>query len=113
MSLAEAGRARVTLSRRSVKRRLAPALAVCSGAFQPIYREALGQTYTVQANFKLIEIKTKKVALTGPGYGRAGFERFQSIYANVRARDDAGSRTVRAVADDLKHRMAIYLSSQA
>jgi LPS-assembly lipoprotein len=75
--------------------------------------EALGQTYTVQANFKLIEIKTKKVTLTGPSYGRAGFERFQSIYANVRARDDAESRAVRTVADDQKHRMAIYLSSQA
>jgi LPS-assembly lipoprotein len=75
--------------------------------------DALGQTYSLQANFKLIEIKTKKVVLTGTSYGRAGFERFQSIYSNVRARDDAENRAARTVADDLKTRLAIYLSSQA
>ena len=74
---------------------------------------ALGQTYTLQANFKLIEIKTKKVVLTGTSYGRAGFERFQSIYSNVRARDDAENRAARTVADDLKTRVGIYLSNQA
>jgi len=75
--------------------------------------DALGQTYTLQANFKLIEIKSKKVVLTGTSYGRAGFERFQSIYSNVRARDDAENRAARTVAEDLKTRVAIYLSSQA
>jgi LPS-assembly lipoprotein len=75
--------------------------------------DALGQTYAVQANFKLIEIKSKKVVLTGTSYGRAGFERFQSIYSNVRARDDAENRAARTVADDLKTRVAIYLSNQA
>jgi len=75
--------------------------------------DALGQTYTLQANFKLIEIKNKKVVLTGTSYGRAGFERFQSIYSNVRARDDAENRAARTVADDLKTRVGIYLSNQA
>src|SRR5262245_31493732 len=75
--------------------------------------DALGQTYALQANFKLIEIKTKKVVLTGTSYGRASFERFQSIYSNVRARDDAENRAARTIADDLKTRVAIYLSSQA
>ena len=75
--------------------------------------DALGQTYALQASFKLIEIKTKKVVLTGTSYGRASFERFQSIYSNVRARDDAENRAARTIADDLKTRVAIYLSSQA
>jgi LPS-assembly lipoprotein len=75
--------------------------------------DALGQTYALQANFKLIEIRTKKVVLTGTSYGRASFERFQSIYSNVRARDDAENRAARTIADDLKTRVAIYLSSQA
>jgi LPS-assembly lipoprotein len=185
MSSAETGRARVTLSRRSLLRGLAlmlgaaPGLAACSGGFQPLYGptasgvglqerlaqldvaaipgrvgqrirnelifhasgggelappthrlevsitesvistlvkpdgDALGQTYSLQANFKLIEIKTKKVVLTGTSYGRAGFERFQSIYSNVRARDDAENRAARTVAEDLKTRVAIYLSGQA
>ena len=75
--------------------------------------DALGQIYNLTANFKLIEIKTKKVVLTGSSSGRAGFERFQSIYSNVRARDDAEDRAARTVADDLKTRVSIYLSSQA
>ena len=186
MSSAEAGTARVTLSRRSLVRGLslllavAPVLAACgnsgfrplygttpSGAglqerlaqldvatipgrvgqrirneliFQasgggelapPVYRlevsitesvlstlvkpdgDALSQVYSLQANFKLINIRTKQVVLTGASHGRAGFERFQSIYSNVRARDDAENRAARTVADDLKTRVAIYLSGQA
>ena len=186
MSSAEAGTARVTLSRRSLVRGLslllavAPVLAACgnsgfrplygttpSGAglqerlaqldvatipgrvgqrirneliFQasgggelapPVYRlevsitesvlstlvkpdgDALSQVYSLQANFKLINIRTKQVVLTGSSNGRAGFERFQSIYSNVRARDDAENRAARTVADDLKTRVAIYLSGQA
>ena len=75
--------------------------------------DALSQVYSLQASFKLIEIKSKKVVLTGSSHGRAGFERFQSIYSNVRARDDAENRAARTVADDLKTRVAIYLSGQA
>jgi LPS-assembly lipoprotein len=185
MSSAETGPARVTMSRRSLVRALslllvtAPALAACSGGFQPLYGttpsgaglqdrlaqlevatipgrvgqrirnelifqssgggelappthrlevtitesvlstlvkkdgDALGQTYALIANFKLVEIKTKQVVLTGSSNGRAGFERFQSIYSNVRARDDAENRAARTVAEDLKTRVAIYLSGQA
>jgi LPS-assembly lipoprotein len=186
MSSAEAGTARVTLSRRSLVRGLslllavAPALAACgnsgfrplygataSGAglqerlaqlevapipgrvgqrirndliFQssgggelapPVYRleisitesvlstlvktdgDALSQVYSLQANFKLVNLKNKQVVLTGSSNSRAGYERFQSIYSNVRARDDAENRAARTVADDLKTRVAIYLSGQA
>lgn len=75
--------------------------------------DSLGQIYQVQANFKLVSLKDKKVVLTGTSHGRAGFERFQSIYSNVRARDDAENRAARTVAEDLKTRVAIYLSSAA
>ena len=185
MSSAEAGRARVVLSRRSMVRGLslllaaAPALAACgNGGFRPLYGEtpsgaglqerlrqldvaaipgrvgqrirndlifqssggellppthrlevaitesvlttlvkidgdSLGQIYAIQASFKLINIRDKKVVLHGTSYGRAGFERFQSIYSNVRARDDAENRAARTVADDLKTRVATYLSGAA
>ena len=75
--------------------------------------DSLGQIYQLQANFKLVSIKDKRVVLTGTSHGRAGFERFQSVYSNVRARDDAENRAARTVADDLKTRVAIYLSGQA
>jgi LPS-assembly lipoprotein len=77
--------------------------------------EALGQIYAVQASFRLIDMKSKdkKVVLQGTSHARAGFERFQSIYSNVRAREDAENRAARTVADDLKIRLATYLSGAA
>jgi len=75
--------------------------------------ESLGQIYAVEASFQLISIKDKKVVLKGSSHARAGFERFQAIYSNVRARDDAENRAARTLADDLKTRVATYLSSEA
>jgi LPS-assembly lipoprotein len=75
--------------------------------------EALGQIYTIEASFKLISIKDKKVVLEGASHGRAAFERFESIYSNVRAREDAENRVARTVSDDLKVRLATYLSGAA
>ena len=50
--------------------------------------------------------------LQGTSHARAGFERFQSIYSNVRAREDAENRAARTIADDLKTRLAAYLSGR-
>jgi LPS-assembly lipoprotein len=75
--------------------------------------EALGQIYAIEANFRLISMKDKKVVLQGASHGRAAFERFQSIYSNVRAREDAENRVARTVSDDLKVRLATYLSGAA
>jgi LPS-assembly lipoprotein len=86
--------------------------------------DSAGQIYALQANFKLVEIKTKQVVLQGSSHGRAAFERFtntsvvpgqsgQWTYSNVRARDDAENRAARVVADDLKTRVAIYMSGHA
>lgn len=73
--------------------------------------EALSQIYTLDANFKLIRLSDKQVVLQGASHGRAGFERFQQIYANVRAREDAENRAARTIADDIKTRLAAVLSS--
>ena len=188
MSSAETGRARVTLSRRSLVRGLllllavAPMLTACgNGGFQPLYgttasgaglQERLAQldvatipgrvgqrirnelifqssgggelappTHRLEVSItesvhlhagqdgrrrawpdlrhrrptsSSIDIKDQdRSCCTGTSNGRAGFERFQSIYSNVRARDDAENRAARTVADDLKTRVAIYLSGQA
>lgn len=72
--------------------------------------EASGQIYSVQASFRLIDTKDKKVVFQGTSHARAGFERFESIYSNVRAREDAENRVARTIADDLKTRLAAYLS---
>jgi LPS-assembly lipoprotein len=75
--------------------------------------EALGQIYAIEASFRLISIKDKQVVLQGASHGRAAFERFESIYSNVRAREDAENRVARTVSDDLKTRLATYLSGAA
>jgi LPS-assembly lipoprotein len=75
--------------------------------------ESLGQIYAIEASFRLININSKKVVLEGTSHARAGFERFQSIYSNVRAREDAENRVARTLADDLKTRVATYLSGAA
>jgi LPS-assembly lipoprotein len=72
--------------------------------------EAEGQIYSVQANFRLIDTRQKRVVFEGTSHARAGFERFTSIYANVRGREDAENRVARTIADDLKTRLAAYLS---
>jgi LPS-assembly lipoprotein len=75
--------------------------------------DSLGSIYQATASFKLINVKDKKVVLEGTSYARAGFERFSSIYSNVRARDDAENRAARTIAEDLKSRLAAYLSGAA
>lgn len=74
--------------------------------------EALSQIYNLDANFKLVRISDKKIVLQGVSYSRAGFERFQQIYSNVRAREDAENRAAKSIADDLKTRLAAALSRE-
>ena len=69
-----------------------------------------GAIYSVQASFRLIDNKSKQVVFQGASHARAGFERFESIYSNVRAREDAENRAARTIAEDLKTRLAAYLS---
>jgi LPS-assembly lipoprotein len=69
-----------------------------------------GGVYQVQASFRLIDSKAKKVVFQGTSHARAPFERFESIYSNVRAREDAENRAARTISDDLKTRLAAYLS---
>ncbi len=75
--------------------------------------DARSQIYNLDASFRLIRISDKAVVLTGTSYGRAGFERNSSIFSNVRARDDAENRAASTVGQDLKSRLAAFLSSAA
>ena len=73
---------------------------------------ALSQIYNLDADFKLVRLSDNKVILQGTSIARAGFERFQQIYANVRAKEDAENRAASTVADDLKTRLAVVLSKE-
>ncbi len=75
--------------------------------------EALEQIYNLNADFKLISIADKRVILRGQSQARAGFERFTSIYSNVRAREDAENRAAKSLAEELKGRIAARLSERS
>ena len=75
--------------------------------------EAAGQIYAIEASFRLIDVNNKQVIFQGTSVARAGFERFSSVYSNVRAREDAENRAAKTVAEDIKTRLATYLSRAA
>ena len=70
-----------------------------------------GQIYHIDATFQLTDVTSSEVVLSGKSFGRAGFQRFQSIYANVRAKRDAENRTARTIAHDIKGRLEAFLST--
>lgn len=75
--------------------------------------DSLSQIYALNASFRLINIADKTVMLQGTSFGRAGFERFSSVLANVRAREDAENRAATTVATDIRGRLAAFLSRPA
>lgn len=72
--------------------------------------QAANSVYSVQASFRLIDSRDKKVVFEGASHARASFERFESVYSSVRAREDAENRAARTIAEDLKTRLAAFLS---
>jgi LPS-assembly lipoprotein len=74
---------------------------------------AAGQVYNVNASYRLVNLKDKKVVFQGTSAARAGFERYQSVYSNVRAQEDAENRAARTISDEIKTRLAAYLSGAA
>lgn len=75
--------------------------------------DARSQVYNLDAKFKVTRISDKKVLLTGTSYGRSGFERFNSIFSNVRARREAEDRAAKTIATDLMARLSAFLGTAA
>lgn len=72
---------------------------------------ARGQIYNLDADFRLIRVTDQAVVLQGKSYGRAGFERVTSVFANVRAREDAENRAANTVGEELRTRLLAYLAA--
>ncbi len=75
--------------------------------------DATGQVYQLEATFKLIDASTGKVLMQGKAISRAPYNRFQEIFANVRARYDAENRAARTVSESLKTQIAAFLTNAA
>ena len=74
---------------------------------------ARGQVYNLDAAYKLVRLSDKAVIAEGKSYARAGFERLTSIFANVRAREDAENRAAKTVGDELRTRLMAQLARPA
>lgn len=72
-----------------------------------------GSIYNLNTTFRLVRIADRSVALSGESNGRIAFQRFDSVFANVRARQDAEDRAAKTVGEELKGRLAAYLSGNA
>jgi len=75
--------------------------------------EPSAQVYNLEASFHMVSLADNKVVLTGKSFGRASFERFESIFANVRAQRDAEDRAANTVGTELKTRIESFLASAA
>ncbi len=75
--------------------------------------DATGQVYQLGAAFKLVDVSNNQVIFQGKAISRAPYNRFQEIFANVRARNDAENRAARTVSESIKTQIAAYLSRAA
>jgi len=75
--------------------------------------DATGQIYQLDATFKLVDAASGAIVLQGKGIARAPYNRFQEIFANVRARYDAENRAARTVAESIRTQVAAFLANAA
>lgn len=75
--------------------------------------DATSQVFELTATFKLVNPANGQVILQGNAISRAPYNRYQEIFANVRARYDAENRAARTVAESIKTQLAAYLSNAA
>ena len=73
--------------------------------------DSQSKVYSISAAFQLIRSSDRAVVLKGNSYGQASYERFTSIYANVRAQKDAEDRAAKTVGEELKSRLSAYLAT--
>ena len=72
--------------------------------------DSASQIYSLDAKYVLIDTSTAKPVLNSQSFGRAGFERYISIFSNVRAKEDAENRAARTVARDIRGQLEAFLS---
>ena len=86
-----------------------------------------GQVFSLDSTFKVVRIKDNKVVFTANAYARAPFETNKvtdpieaqgastgrSVFGNTRAAFDAQNRASTSLANDIRTRVAAFLSGAA
>ncbi|MGV1014604.1 MAG: hypothetical protein ACOYB4_06510 [Methyloceanibacter sp.] len=73
--------------------------------------DAQSQVFELTATFKIVNLANGQTVYQGNAISRAPYERFQEIFANVRARYDAENRAARTVAESIKTQIATVLTN--
>ena len=73
--------------------------------------DATGQIYQLDATFKLVDAATARSCCKARRHRARAYNRFQEIFANVRARYDAENRAARTVADSIRTQVAAFLAN--
>ncbi len=81
-----------------------------SSSLVEITGRATRHIYRLQAEFKLVDLATGNQLLSAKTVSQAPYDRLDSGFANVRARIDAENRTAAIVAQNIKTRVAAFLS---
>ncbi len=66
--------------------------------------------YQMSVSYKLLDLATNQPVTSGNSFSIVAFTRVDSEFANVRADADAQKKTARAVAEDIKTRLAAFFS---
>jgi len=90
----------------AIKQRTGASLVASNG-------DSLARIYSLDATFQLVRLSDSKIVLKGTSYGRAPLQRYDQVYANVRAARDAENRAARTVATDLSARLQAHLAAQS
>jgi LPS-assembly lipoprotein len=75
--------------------------------------DATGQVFQLDATFKLIDTANGATVYQGKAVSRAAYNRFQEVFANVRARYDAENRAARTAAESIRTQVAARLANAA
>jgi LPS-assembly lipoprotein len=66
----------------------------------------------IVADFRLTEIATGKVVLTGQSRVASSYNLLRQTFANISAAEDARARGVREISDDLRLRLAEFMAAR-
>ena len=78
-----------------------------------VFSEPRQCVYQLDATFKLIEKSSGRILYQGKAISRAPYNRFQEIFANVRARYDAENRAARTISESIRTQVAGFLANAA
>jgi len=68
--------------------------------------------YQLGVTYKLIDLATRQPVNEGHSFSIVSYTRVASEYANIRAEKNASEKTARAVAEDIRTRLAAFFSAR-